>query len=137
MGVMVMEDTLENGTETMDMVALDCGELIVVRDLPMLMHMGVMVMEDTLENGTETMDIVALDYGELTVVRDLLMPAMAMVVVTVGMEDMDVALEVTEEDMDEDLEVTEEDMVAMEVVMDTESKIPNHTILKLHSYLLK
>ena len=88
----------------------------------LLMLISVMVMVDTLENGTETMDMVALDYGELTVVRDLLMPAMAMVVVTVGMEDMDVALEVTEEDMDEDLEVTEEDMVAMEVVMDTESK---------------
>ena len=87
----------------------------------LLMLISVMVMVDTLENGTETMDMVALDYGELTVVRDLLMPAMAMVVVTVGMEDMDVALEVTEEDMDEDLEVTEEDMVAMEVVMDTES----------------
>jgi len=107
--VMVMVDTLANGTETMDMVALDYGELIVAKDR--LMLISVMVMVDILVNGTETMDMVALDCGELIVVRDLLMPATGMVVVMVATEDTD-----------EDMEVMEVDMVVTEVVMDTESK---------------
>merc|ERR1711981_868190 len=98
-----------SGTETMDMVALDCEELIVAKDR--LMPISAMVMVDTLANGTETMDMVALDCGELIVVRDLLMPATGMVVVMVATEDTD-----------EDTEVMEVDMVVTEVVMDTESK---------------
>ena len=121
-----------NGTEIMDMVALDCGVLTVERDLPMLMLISAMAMVVTPANGTETMDMVALDCGELTVEKDLLMPATVMEVVMVDTEDTDVVME--------GMEVTEEDMGVTDVVMDIESKIhiqhlKNHQLpSKLHTY---
>jgi len=132
-----MEATLANGMETTDMVAQDCGEPTVERDLLMPATALATDMEATLANGMETTDMVAQDCGEPTVERDLLMPATAMAVVMVDMEDTEAAMEVMVEDMEvmvKDMEVMLEDMEVM-VDTDTERRYSKFILQMQFSYL--